>query len=177
MRLPIIRAATAALLLLATALGSSVAVAQDEAPPSVEVTGDDYAFVGLPSSVPVGTSFRFVNGGDEDHEIFIARRNEGTTETLDELLALPQEELGAKVTLVGGLFANVGQSSLASLTLDEEGDYIALCFVSQGTANGVPPADPQNAPPHAMLGMRAEFTVGAPDTPIGPLSTPLADES
>ena len=75
-------AATATLLLLATALGSSVAVAQDEAPPTVEVTGDDYAFVGLPSSVPVGTSFRFVNGGDEDHEMFIARRNEGTTETL-----------------------------------------------------------------------------------------------
>jgi plastocyanin len=179
MRIPTIRISSmaAALLLLAAMLGSSAVTAQDESPPTIEITGQDYAFVGLPSSVPVGTSFRFTNGGDEFHEMMIVRRNEGTTEPLDELLALPDEELGDKLTLVGGLFAPIGQTSPAQVTLGEEGDYIVVCFVSQGTTSSFAAPGEGDAPPHAALGMVGEFTVGGPDTAVGPLSTPVPAES
>jgi plastocyanin len=134
-------------------------------PPPVEVTGVEYAFQGLPESVPVGTSFRFVNGGQEDHEFFVAKANEGTTETLVELLALPPDQLNGKVTNEGGLFANTGQTSAVTLTFDQPGRYFAVCFITQGTKGGVAPSpgpDGQAGTPHALLGMVAEFTVGAP---------------
>ena len=175
MRIPTVRVASvaAAFLLLAAILGSSAVMAQDGSPPTIDITGQDYAFVGLPSSVPVGTSFRFTNGGDEFHEMMIVRRNEGTTEPFEELIALPDDQLGDKLTLVGGLFAPIGQTSPAQLTLDEEGDYIVVCFVSQGTTSSFASSGEGDAPPHAALGMVGEFTVGGPDTPVGPLSTPI----
>jgi hypothetical protein len=170
-------------------LGGGPVLAQDTSTDAVEVTGVEYAFVGLPASVPVGTPFRLVNGGKEDHEFAVVRRNEGTTETLDELLALPQPELFSKVTFAGVVFAPVGQTSLATLTLDQPGAYVAVCFVAQGTASGSPPgpaepgaspagspgASPGGAqgPPHVVLGMRGEFTVGGPETSPGPRSTPV----
>ena len=175
-------------LLLGTTLLAPGAVGQD-AP--VEVSGVEYAFVGLPSSVPVGTSFRLRNEGKEDHEFFVVRRNEGTTETVEELLALPFPEMTAKVTFVGGVAAPVGQTSMATFTIEAEGEYIAVCFITQGTSADAPPAEdpaaaaspgaspgapggPPGGPPHAALGMVADFTVGGPDTPQGPLSTPVA---
>ena len=42
---------------------------------------------------PAGiTVVRLDNQADEYHEIILIRRNEGTTESLDELLALPEDE-------------------------------------------------------------------------------------
>jgi plastocyanin len=163
MRVPTIRLAsvTAALLLLATVAGSSAVIGQDEAPPAIEITGVDYAFEGLQSSVPVGTSFQFTNGGAEFHEMVLVRRNEGMTDPLEELLELPDEELGDKLTIAGGLFAAVGQSSPALLTVDQAGDYIVICFIPQGTTSSFPsaPGEGAEAPPHAALGMVGEFTV------------------
>ena len=45
-------------------------------------------------------SFKFTNEGAEDHELAIARKNDGVTESFDELLALPEEEAMTKVTFV-----------------------------------------------------------------------------
>ncbi len=79
---------------------------------------------------------------------------------------------------MGGLFAPIGQTSPAHLTLDQEGDYIVVCFITKGTTTAFPSeGGDASAPPHAALGMVGEFTVGGPDTPIGPLSTPIPDES
>ncbi len=127
----------------------------------------------------MGTSFRLVNGGQEDHELVIVRANEGTTETLEELLAMPPEQTDKLLTTAGIVFANVGQTSVGTLTLDQEGRYFAVCFIPQGTKSGVSPSPaagssgPQEGTPHALLGMVAEFTVGGPDTSPGPLTTPL----
>jgi hypothetical protein len=69
---------------------------------------------------------------------------------------------------------------MTSLTLEQEGDYIALCFIPQGTTalpdfNAPPPSvDPAatqapQGPPHFVLGMRQEFTVTAAGSSPGPI--------
>ena len=130
----------------------------------------------MPSSVPAGTAFRLVNAGQEDHEFSVVRINDGVTETLEELLAMPEDQAAWKFVNVGVVFANSGQTSLGTLTFDQPGRYVAVCFIPQGTRSGASPASPgpQAGTPHAFLGMIAEFAVGGPDTSPGPVSTPLA---
>jgi plastocyanin len=154
-------------LLLGSAIPTASVLAQGASAP-VEVTGVEYAFQGLPSNVPVGTTFRLVNGGQEDHEFIVVRANEGTTETLEELLAMPPEQTAGKLTDVGIVFAHTGKTSIGTLTLDQPGRYFAACFITQGTKDGVAPSPGpggQNGTPHALLGMVGEFTVGPPVSP------------
>src|SRR5262245_44177156 len=54
--------------------------------PLVFVFGSEYQYTGLPASVPVGTQFGFSNRGAEVHEMVVFRRNEGTTESWEQLL-------------------------------------------------------------------------------------------
>jgi hypothetical protein len=158
------------------------------------VTGSEYAFGDLPTSVPVGTSLAFMNTGAEAHELLVARKNDGVTESWDELIAMPEEEAFAKVTTLGPLFANPGETAafgigptgptpMTALTLEQQGDYIALCFIPQGTtelpdfsAEAAAPASPDasasqapQGPPHFVLGMRQEFTVTDTDSSPGPI--------
>jgi plastocyanin len=156
--------AAVAAVLVGSATPAAGALAEGTTAP-VEVTGVEYAFQGLPANVPVGTSFRLVNGGQEDHEFAVVRANEGTTETLEELLAMPPEQSASKVTNAGIVFANTGKTSIGTLTLDQPGRYFVACFITQGTKDGVAPSPGpggQEGTPHALLGMVAEFTVGAP---------------
>ena len=71
--------------------------------------------------MPVGTSFRLVNAGQEDHEFFVVRANEGTTETLEESAMTP-ERIAGKLTNVGAVLANTGKTSVGTLTLDQRED-------------------------------------------------------
>jgi hypothetical protein len=149
--------------------------------PLVTVTGSEYAFGDLPASVPVGTSLAFTNTGAEVHELILARKNDGVTESWEELLALPDEEALQKVTTVGPLFAAPGEAaafgigptgptSMTALTVDQPGDYLALCAIPQGMTElpdfgaAAPSAGPATSmapqgPPHFVLGMFQEFTV------------------
>ena len=121
-----------------------------------DVTAVDYAFEGLPETLPTGpVSFEFTNGGEEFHELALARKNDGVTETAEELLALPQEEAMTKVTILGGTFAPPGESEYAVQDL-EAGDYIAVCFIPVGAT---PENEEGNGPPHFTQGMFSEFTV------------------
>lgn len=128
----------------------------------LEVVAHEYEFEGLPDSLAAGrTAILLSNHGSEAHEIAVMRKAEGTTETWDELLALPQDEAMAKVVAVGGGFAGrSGDQSLVIVDL-EPGEYVALCFVPVGTSFV---ADGQvtegDGPPHFTQGMRHEFTVG-----------------
>ena len=168
---------------MATVLVGSIVpatgLAADAAAAPVEVKAVEYAFVGMPTSVPVGTSFRLVNAGQEDHEFSVVRINDGVTETLEELLAMPEEQAATKFKNVGIVFADTGQTSLGTLTLDQGGRYVVACFIPQGTKNGVSPSpapgstDGQAGTPHAFLGMLSEFTVGDAGTSPGPVSTPV----
>lgn len=125
-----------------------------------DVTATEYAFAGLPDELEAGTvSFELTNDGTELHELQLFRRNDGVTEPVEELLALPEEQVMSKVTPVGsGAFAPPGESGYMVVDLDA-GDYIALCFVPTGmTSEDQPPAP--DAPPHVAHGMVAELSVG-----------------
>lgn len=125
---------------------------------AVELTAKDYSFEGLPEELPSGlTSFELTNDGTEMHEIALLRKNEGVTESAEELLALPEEEALQKATFLGVAFAPPGSSEYQVADL-EPGEYIALCFIPQGTVSEDTPPSP-DAPPHFTLGMVHEFTV------------------
>lgn len=126
----------------------------------VGVLATEYAFGGLPAELPAGpTIFDLTNNGTEFHEVAVIRRGEGVTESFDELLALPEEEIFQKVTFLGAAIATPGESASAVLDL-APGDYIAVCFVPTGTTPDVVAAGPPpDAEPHLAHGMRHEFTV------------------
>jgi hypothetical protein len=143
--------------------------------PTITVTGVEYRFEGLPSSAPVGTTLELVNGGAEVHELVVYRKNDGVTESFEELLQLPDDEALTKVTMIGGLFAGPGQPAEGSFQLPQEGEYIALCFVPQGLT-AIPTGGPDSTAvpegtPHFLLGMVQTFAVTAAGSSPGPLPT------
>ena len=139
----------AALLMFAALLLSAAPVlAQDETTtdesmemegPSVAVSGVEYAFVGLPTSVPAGTALTFTNDGVEMHEIVVNRLADDVTESFEELMALNEsgvdlEAEGYIDTEFGDqmLLAVPGQTAEGAITLEREGRYVALCFIPTG---------------------------------------------
>jgi hypothetical protein len=71
---------------------------------------------------------------------------------------------------------------MSAIALTDEGEYLAICFIPQGTtempdfsAEAPPSADAAAAsaapqgPPHFLLGMVQEFTVTAAGSEIGPV--------
>jgi len=157
-----------------SASASMAPAASVPAGPTVAVIATEYHFGGLPTSVPVGTTLTLENQGVELHEMIIARKNDGVTQSFEELLALPNDEALAYVTPMEPLFAAPGEVAEGSIVLTQEGEYIALCFVPQGMAALPDPSaspDPAwaTAPPHFALGMVQTFTVTAAGTEVGPL--------
>ena len=121
----------------------------------VEAVGVDYAYEGIPDSVPAGTTaITFTNEGEELHEIGLARINDDVTMSVQELVALPQEQAMTMVTFSGGAFAEPAASDTTFVEL-EPGRYAAVCFIPQGTTHDTE----GSGPPHTALGMLAEFTV------------------
>lgn len=124
----------------------------------VDVVTKEYSFSGIPGSLAAGpTSFELTNEGNEAHEIAVLRKKDGVTESTEELMSLPEEEAGEKVTMVGvGGPVTGGNSSYLVADL-EAGDYVAICFLPVGmTSMDGPPPD---GPPHFMSGMVTDFTV------------------
>lgn len=187
------RKLAAALISALLVLGATPAVAQDEATAepmdeatmTVDVSGIDYEFVGLPTSVPAGTELTFRNDGTEYHEMIVVKINDETT-PLEELMTMPEEETSAISEFVGYLATFPGTTADGSVTLAAPGRYIATCVIRQGSdpaafeALGFDPteletADPSTLPPevqellmtiesnpqHQELGMITEFTVTA----------------
>src|SRR4051812_30065662 len=68
--------------------------------PAITVTAMDYMFTGMPTSVPVGTTLSLQNSGTEVHEMVVAMKNPGTTQTWDELLQMPEGEAFQYITVV-----------------------------------------------------------------------------
>lgn len=137
---------------------------------TIEVTAVEYGFEGLPESVPAGTKLSLRNDGAEPHELVAMRIPDEETRSLEELLQLPEEELGA---LFGAaepaavLLAAHGQTDVPGAvvgdgTLTEPGRYAIVCFLPVGSDDSVLEAEgpPQSdAPPHAVQGMWAELLV------------------
>lgn len=117
----------------------------------------DYHFEGLPESLPAGvTSFELTNTGEEFHELALLRKNDGVTESFEEILALPEEEAFSKVTPAGQGFAAPGEPGYALIDMPP-GDYLAICFLPVGATPDGPP--PEDGAPHFTEGMSHELTV------------------
>jgi hypothetical protein len=118
---------------------------------TVDVTGVDYAFEGVPESMEAGTvAFAFTNAGEEEHEMLIFKKADGVTESFDEIFSGPEEDAEAKIEFSGVTFAPPGgeASTLAELSA---GDYAMVCFIPVGGG--------EDGPPHFAEGMIQEFTV------------------
>ncbi|GAA3225915.1 hypothetical protein GCM10017691_15090 [Pseudonocardia petroleophila] len=122
----------------------------------VEITAADFEYQGLPESLPAGvTAITLVNEGEEQHEVGIVRINDGVTLTVEEILALPEEEGMAAVTFAGAAYAEPGGTDTSFIRLAEPGRYGVACFIPEGSTAG---AEGTGAP-HFTLGMLGDFTV------------------
>ena len=118
---------------------------------TVEVTAAEYTFDGIPATVPAGTvAFSFTNDGSEAHELIMFKRAEGEERPIEELLALPEDQMFSALTFAGAAQAEPGETTASIPTL-EPGRYIGVCFLPTGGVEG--------SPPHFMEGMTAEFEV------------------
>lgn len=132
----------------------------------VDVVGGEYAFNGVPATLPVGTaSVEFENKGTEVHEMVVFKKKAGVTDSLDSLLAIEDEQEGASkiepVGYLGGVHPGDREFLLADLTA---GDYAMVCFYPVGTTPekfAAEEASPGQltGEPHFSKGMRAEFRV------------------
>ena len=99
----------------------------------LNVAASEYAFGGIPEEVPAGpTVINLENIGEQVHEIAIYRINDDVTLTIEELLALPEEEADAMVTFLGENFAFPGDAGHKVVDFTP-GRHVALCFIPDGT--------------------------------------------
>ena len=127
---------------------------------STQITAVDYGFEGVPDSLPAGPhTFDFTNEGEEPHELVVFKIID-PTETMEELLALPEEEGRTHVEEAGGTFAPAGEDADEQVEIDLEagGKYAFVCFIPVGTT-GESEEEAGDGPPHFMEGMVHEFTV------------------
>jgi hypothetical protein len=123
---------------------------------TVDVTAVEYEYKGIPDELPTGyTVVNFANEGAQSHEALAFKINDGVTESAQELVELPEEEVFSKITLVNATFADPGGTDAASWNLDSPGRYAVVCFIPVGTV-GETEGD---GPPHFTEGMIQEFTV------------------
>jgi uncharacterized cupredoxin-like copper-binding protein len=116
-----------------------------------DVTATEYSFAGMPTAIKAGPlSIQLTNTGKTAHDLNLFRINDGVTESVSDILALPESEAMKKVTMLGSAFAAPGSSSYQVFTLGA-GRYGVACLVPLG--------DHHDGPPHASKGMFAGFTV------------------
>ncbi|MGH9187989.1 MAG: hypothetical protein ACRD0U_19615 [Acidimicrobiales bacterium] len=142
---------------------------------TVDVTAVDYRYEGLPSSVEAGTRLTLQNDSTREvHELVAIRIPEDETRPVDELAALPPDELFAVFPgePAAVLLAPPSEEAFAAVgdgTLTEPGRYLLFCAIPTGadpevflaeleTSEGEPP-DVPGGPPHFVGGMFAELEV------------------
>lgn len=130
--------------------------------PIVDVVAVEYAFEGVPATLPAGPhGFRLIGEGEEFHELALLRVDD--ERPIAELLELPEEEQEEVSTYIGGITACPQETSPEALgaTLTP-GRYALVCFVPVGTTPELRGDDLlaayENAP-HFAEGMVAELTV------------------
>lgn len=157
----------------------STTATQSESPAEtsevVEVTAIDYGYEGLPSTIEAGSQLTLTNASaNEIHELVAFRLDDGDTRSIEDLVALPPEELlglvGPEPAMV--LLAPPGGDQIAAVgdgTVTEPGRYAVICVIPTGAdpveyleasaeSEGGPP-EVDGGPPHITQGMFAEFVV------------------
>lgn len=157
--------------------GIAATATSDGGADTVEVVAVDYAYEGLPDTVAVGTKLALRNeAGDEVHELIAYRLPDGEQRSPEEILALPEDEIGALfagppnlglVALPGG----AGTAVAGDGTLSEAGRYLVFCAIPTGASvadvqaamaqveetDG--PPEIAGGPPHFTAGMFADIEV------------------
>lgn len=177
---------TAAMLLL---LGAGSAGADDH---TVEITGVDYAFDGVPETVPTGTELTFTNASEvEFHEMVMFRVDDDQDMSLEEIVEKAAQESDGPppewLTFKGVALAMPNEDGFTPegpVVLDEPGRYLLLCFIPTGAdpeaiaeaiESGATGPELEGGAPHVAVGMAAELTAeGEPVEP--PLEAPASDE-
>lgn len=143
---------------------------------TVEVTGVNYAYTGLPETVEAGTQISFTNdAASELHEFVAIQLPEDEDRPVSELVQLPAEELNTLGEPTDVILALPGQTDAPGAVegdgvLDEPGRYAIICAIPTGIdpqayldaaaeAEGGPPEVEGGGPPHFLQGMYAELTV------------------
>ena len=118
----------------------------------VAITAVDYAFGDVPTTLAAGQySFKIRNQSEaEGHEAIVFRKADGVTQSIEEILNLPEEESESLIVFKGAAFAEPGQEG-GTLTDLDPGAYGLVCFIPVGGG--------EEGPPHFTEGMFTEFTV------------------
>jgi len=127
---------------------------------AVDVVAKDYSYTGMPDELAEGAAVvSLTNEGTEFHEMLFVRVNDDTTETTDELLALPEEEAMAKTSMQGGVFALPGATGRSTVKLPA-GRYLVICAIPLGlTPEAASSGSIPDGPPHFTQGMVHEITI------------------
>lgn len=124
---------------------------------NVEVTAVDYAFEGVPETLPTGfASFTFSNEGKELHEMIMVRFKD-PSESVKDLIELSEKEAQEHIEFLGASFGPPGTRDAESKELTP-GKYALVCFVPVGSTSEKAARKAQG-PPHVARGMSVEFTV------------------
>lgn len=140
----------------------------------VEVVAVDFSFEGLPDSVPAGTRLRLRNDASSElHELVAFKLDDEESRSIDEIVALPPEEMQATLgepttVLLAPPSSEQVAAPIGDGTLEEPGRYAIICVIPTGvdpdeylaaaaTSNG--PPDVGGGAPHIAHGMYAELTV------------------
>jgi len=154
---------------------AATATPTEDATETVAVTAVDYGYEGLPAEIAAGTMLTLTNASTAElHEIVAILLPADEARTVEELLALPEEEQmallgnGEPATVIVALPGEDGTAVVGDGTLTEPGRYLVACFIPVGadpaaymaaaaTATGAP--EVEGGPPHFVEGMFAEVTV------------------
>jgi hypothetical protein len=126
----------------------------------IDVTGNEYAFEGLPKTVPAGpVAIGFTDTGAELHELAIYRTK--TKDSLKKVIGLSEREQRKKLEEVGGTFGFQGQTTYTVAELSRPGRYAVVCHLPVGSTSeeAARAAEQDHAKSHAEEGMYATFTV------------------
>lgn len=101
------------------------------------VQAADYEFRNVPSEIKSGEDLvvKLDNRGKELHEFVVLAKKEGVTESWDDILKMERPEAEQKTQFIGASFASPGKQDVGVFTFKEPGDYIAACFIPQGTTS------------------------------------------
>jgi hypothetical protein len=141
-----------ALLLAFVALGNGDAQAT-KTPAQMSVVGNDYAFIGFPSSIAAGpTAFSFENRGEVRHEMTIILLKPGLT--VKDVMAMPTGAITsprAAESLIGLLIARKHEKAGGQLLVELKSGqrYLVICNLR----------DAPDGQPHSTLGMVTSFDV------------------
>jgi hypothetical protein len=117
----------------------------------VDVEAIDYGYENVPETVPAGVvSIALTNAGNEQHEMILFRRADGETRPVEDLLALPEEEVEQFLTFTSANVVEPGATGVANAELTP-GGYVGICFLPVGGGEA--------GPPHFLEGMITEFEV------------------